>query len=529
MAGANQRLDQQLTRERLEPGNIFMDTDVVRIGEAVVALVLRLAMIGFYDEANIRPAHGVLGEVGGIGSHLGVSKGTGDLEYNVETGAALCFNTAAAEDPFVELDYRLAVNATAITNAAVGAHHATLPRIDVVSILPADVQDTAENRVTRNVTTGNPTLPNPTVNIRSRAGGTITVTAGTPNASPTAPALAAGAVKLAEILVPATSGPIVVTDFRAFVSLTEAFRGLPPNWMHQNHAVSGLAVSGTTNYTVAPGHFTYAGLTRRYAGISAQSFGALPSGNNRRIDLISLTPTALGTAVRTAGTNVDIVAVDGGEPLAPALPAGNIALAEVLLDSAGVVSIRDVREFGFAGATQLRREAVTVDKVKRSTRTILIPGAAFGVDLGANTQLTTSGSKLTFDGSGGGGNLAIYAPLNLPVGTKILEVGWSAVEVAGTGTMQGSLTRNLLLGNGATPSQQTIAADAAPVALNNLITVSSPALEASENPAVVKSRWIYGFGITITLSAATTVDFLGAYVVVEGPELDHLGEAGDVS
>lgn len=549
MAGPNQRTDRQLARLRLEAGNIFGFDDVVRMGELAVSNLLRLAMMGYYDGQNFTPVSGVFGEPGRGPDHLKVTKGTGDLEYGVAIGCGLAFDSTQADDDFNELDYQMVLLDTPILNNSVGAHDATNPRIDVISIAPATVEDVPESRVTRNVSPpGLTTTPTPTVNVRSRPGGTVTVTAGTPAVSPVAPATPNGHIKLAEVLVPAVSGAITVTDARSFLQLGNAFRGLPPSWMQEgDHVAGGATVDGdpnmeptfnipSGNYAVSPGWYTYLDEVRWYEGVTGATFGVSPGVNEERIDIISFDP-ANGAVERTGGVAVDVSTVPAAGPVRPAIPAGNFLLASCRLNNSGPISasFTDERDFGHVGAAQLRREAVAQKNVVTNQRTILIPGTAFNVVENPNNEVAVSnGTEISVISAAGTRVVnAFFGFRDLPPGASIAKVGVIARgPTGGNGRIGFTFSRSRLLG-GATVDN----ADIAILALGNFPTtnledfsVDGGSFQANEEPQIVDPEYVYGITVDIESTNPGTSRLVGAYLVIDdATELRTQGVDGDIS
>lgn len=97
------------------------------------------------------------------------------------------------------------------------AHHATLPRFDIVTLAPGTEDDVPATRQVWD--SGTSTFNATSLNTRRRLSGTATVTKGTAASSPTVPATPSGHVLLAVVYVPATSGDVDIRDMRPIPSL----------------------------------------------------------------------------------------------------------------------------------------------------------------------------------------------------------------------------------------------------------------------------------------------------------------------
>ena len=108
-------------------------------------------------------------------------------------------NTQVDPEPMTRL-LRVATNTNQTLAAADGSHN----RIDIVCITPARATSATASRNQKDPNTGVVTLI--TQNIETDWVSTLSVVSGTPASSPAVPATPAGAIKLAEVLVVATSG-----------------------------------------------------------------------------------------------------------------------------------------------------------------------------------------------------------------------------------------------------------------------------------------------------------------------------------
>lgn len=104
---------------------------------------------------------------------------------------------------------------------AIGAHHATLPRWDLISLTWTTNPDTTVNVGYRE------SVPADTKTQRGTQI-TLTVTAGTADASPVKPSTPAGAIALWYVYVPATSGALTLIDARQHLPGTKNRPGAQP-------------------------------------------------------------------------------------------------------------------------------------------------------------------------------------------------------------------------------------------------------------------------------------------------------------
>ena len=151
---------------------------------------------------------------GGVVGGLVVDNVTGQMQLTVSAGEAFYYNAALAS-PLSPLGLILHPNSEIVNVAAADA---TNPRIDVVSIKSPTGTDTSEMCLVYEAASD-------TYATQRGAQPVVTVTAGTPAGSPSAPATPAGELKLAEVLVPAAVANLdtaTVTDFRVLS------RGLVP-------------------------------------------------------------------------------------------------------------------------------------------------------------------------------------------------------------------------------------------------------------------------------------------------------------
>lgn len=193
------------------PGGIALFNTNQRADSDDVNRIGTMAEQSLYDGILARV---MAGADGFFGADCLPSKGAGDLDYLVEPGVGLFKDTAEA-DAFEPIYKPIFIAAQ--QSGTLSAHDPTNPRIDILTLAPATVDD--ENDTRKILTAG--VLTPTSVDTRRRRAFTLGVVAGTPAGSPSVPATPAGTIKIAEITVPATSGPITVTDVRPKVGTVE--------------------------------------------------------------------------------------------------------------------------------------------------------------------------------------------------------------------------------------------------------------------------------------------------------------------
>ena len=159
----------------------------------------------------------LFGELSGVvGNDCEPSKGGGDLDWIVEKGLAFV-NDATETDVFEPIYKAIPVDAQQTGTAT--AHDPTNARKDLISIGPSTV---AEENVSRQIYDEPMDLFNPSgEDTHTRRTFELTVTAGTPSGSPVLPSTPAGHIQIAELQIPATSGPMTVVDLRTSVTVSQ--------------------------------------------------------------------------------------------------------------------------------------------------------------------------------------------------------------------------------------------------------------------------------------------------------------------
>lgn len=185
-------------------GEKVTSTDLVRVGTIAEQTVYNGILARLFADSSGVPRSGF------IGDDCLVSIGAG-LQLNIAKGFGMFYDTSASGD-FAPWWLPVVLDSTG--SVTLGAHDATNPRIDVVCITPATEDDNSE---TVYVKSGG-VVSTTSEDKRRKWSGTLSVVAGTPNASPAVPATPSGKIALAEVSVPAVSGAVTVRDVRPILS-----------------------------------------------------------------------------------------------------------------------------------------------------------------------------------------------------------------------------------------------------------------------------------------------------------------------
>jgi hypothetical protein len=288
-----------------------------------------------------------------------VGNGGSDLEVTIAKGIGFFYDSA--ETDAFGMHFKPIVVPTEQTET-LGAHHATLPRIDIVCLAPDPADDQASSRFVRDPSTLAVSISS--IDKRTMLSYAVQVVAGTAAATPAVPATPSGYIKIAECAVPAASGAVVVTDTRPILHFGQAFAPDPAAEYLESFVVEGLAVTQSSPLA----------MTVEVAAGVAVIVGA--KGTNR---VRYLADTLTVTAGDVTDDRIDLVVADEDgtlsivdgvadpSPVAPAAGVGQIGLA-LLLVSANEISIAnseiiDQREFEPVGTDQIRDDAVTQDKL----------------------------------------------------------------------------------------------------------------------------------------------------------------------
>lgn len=326
MSTANTELERQGGRVNFELGQLVTENDVQRMGEMATQSLMHLFMLLFYDDDNAIPLSGFPRTDALLSSHCEVTA-TGDLSFSVAPGIGFFFDSTnlgpGGGDPFESRAYQPIVVDIA-TSGALAAHDVTNPRIDIITLAPARFEDENATRNIKNPVTG--ALSTTGVDQRNRFSFTLTVTAGTPAASPVQPATPAGNILISVASVPATSGAAVFRDARPIVELGSFFKGQPSELYTLDFVPQGandeLEVVANSpvalNVVVKLGRAVSGGLSRYYP----REILAIATADvtDPRIDLVE--------ARRDGLLNV-VTGVAAPSPVMPAPTAGAVRLATV--------------------------------------------------------------------------------------------------------------------------------------------------------------------------------------------------------
>lgn len=374
MASSNLELERPGGRVNVDTGQLLSESDIDRIGSmALQSLLAVLSLLFFDDEAGV-PLSGFPREE--LDTDHCVVSATGDLSYSVSTGWGFRFDSAATVQEFGQNRFSAIVRSQPATGS-LGAHHATLPRIDLVCIAPAVILDQSASRNVKNPSTG--LVSSASVDQRQRLTSDVLVVAGTPNASPTVPATPAGYVALAEAAVPATSGAAVWSDVRPVLELGHYFKGLP-RYATGNYVPLGeadeLRVTAASPAAMAvligAGRAVINGISRFY---KAQRV-AVTASHATLVRRDRVVARQNGTITVEAGT--------AGSGIFPVEPANSTTLALIVI-AATVTTIvsaditdRRHRE-PFVGSTHLQVRSTSHDRLNKQTvKTVLVANAPVG-------------------------------------------------------------------------------------------------------------------------------------------------------
>lgn len=281
-----------------------------------------------YDLDNEVPLQGFPED----GDHCKVTA-TGDLTATVEPGLGLVFSIASidpAGDAWGHDAYQpLVLEGT--EEIVFGAHHVTHPRIDLVVIEPAMLEDQEFVRRVKNPENGLQSAP--TLPLRARFTATVSVIPGAASASPVEPAIPTGKLLLARAEVPGGSGAVVIRDARPILQLGSLLKG-HPHKEHTSDFVPGPITSpdallvGATSPTsmkclVREGRAVINGISRFYPRQTLAVTAADPT--NGRIDLV---------VAKSDGTVAVVAGAPAGSPSAPSAPAKSVALAQISVPAA---------------------------------------------------------------------------------------------------------------------------------------------------------------------------------------------------
>jgi hypothetical protein len=248
------------------------------------------------------------------------------------------------------------------------AHDATNPRIDVVYLTPTEADDQTQTRYVKNLSTG-VIDTGASVDKRRRWTYTLARVAGTPAATPVAPSVPSGSIRVAEVHVPATSGSATVYDMRALYTPSQRVTATwdpPPEYTASY--VPGSSTELAVNATSPASMSTV--VTAGEAVIVNTSTGV----KRRRYPRTTLTHSAAHATltrydliVADEDGTVKIVAGTPGGAL-PSAGSGQLSIAAVVIVGAAASisggAISDTRERLPVDTGALRDSAVTTAKIE---------------------------------------------------------------------------------------------------------------------------------------------------------------------
>jgi len=191
-------------------GEKLQYTDLNRLAQLAERSALHVLAEIFRVHNDGAPRSGVFGDSFEVTA-------TGGLAISVGVGLGFYYNSAETSDWWSH--WRPLANSAAAPRVH-AARDALLDRIDVVSAAPDTADDNTVADQIRNPATG--VINTQNIDTRRRWSSTITVTTGVPGAIPVPPALPAGHIYLADVLVPSAAAgtPIEITDRRTKLKIT---------------------------------------------------------------------------------------------------------------------------------------------------------------------------------------------------------------------------------------------------------------------------------------------------------------------
>lgn len=371
-------------------GEKWTSTDGVRVGTMVEQTVYNglLARL-FCDSAGV-PMSGFMGDDCLVSINAG-------LVLDVAKGFGMFYDSTATGE---FAPWWLPMVLDSVGSVTLGAHHATLPRIDVVCLAPATEDDNSE---TVYVKSGG-VVSSTSENKRRKWAGTLSVVAGTPNASPAVPATPAGKVALAEVSVPATAGAVTVRDVRPILPLGYDLRPAGIVGYCANHIpseASGALLVATSSgmiVSVAAGVAYILGRPYYYK----RQFVTIPTNGSDQVYYI---------VADQDGTIQTLTA-----PTTPSVSQVLLCTVSVPGGATSVISgyLSDGRVRQAVGTTQLQASAVTEAKKPAAQRNVFVT-ASVGAESANHIDITIQAADL--DGT----TIASAVPLEVEMNTSALQ------------------------------------------------------------------------------------------------------------
>ena len=326
MSLSNTEIARQGGRFNAALGMLLTTDDITKMGEMHLQTLLHFLMLVYYDDDLKTPLSGFPRAF--LNSTNADIAGTGDLTFDISPGWGLVYDASQlGGDEFGSPAYQMVV-LDALMGGALGAHHATLPRVDLIALKPVRVDDQPATRNIKDPSTG--ALSTSSVNLRTRLAAELVIIPGTPSATPVDPVLPNGHLLVGRAEVPATAGATSFRDARPLLvegTLMKGPPGAPAYLVDHVYPIgvgSELTVAETapvsTSAEVSPGRAVIEGVPRYYPRISLAFAAGDPV--DPRIDLV---------VANQSGALVVVAGVPAPAPVAPAVPAKAVPLAEVLM------------------------------------------------------------------------------------------------------------------------------------------------------------------------------------------------------
>lgn len=441
----NTELERQGGRVNYEIGQLVTETDVDRMGEMAIQSLMHLFMLFFYDDDNAIPLSG-FPRTDAIASTQCQVTATGDLAFSVAPGIGFFFDVTKLDpsgDAFGSEAFQPIV-VDVPTSGALAAHDGSDPRIDIITLAPARFDDQNATRNIKNPTTGD--LSTQGVDQRSRFFFTLTITTGTPAASPVQPATPAGNILISVASVPATSGAALFRDARPIVELGHLFKGQPSELYTLDFVPEGgadeLEVVANSpvalNVVVKVGRAVSGGVNRLYPREVVTI--ATADVTDPRIDLVE--------ARRDGLLNV-VTGTPAPSPVVPSPTAGAVRLSTVDV-GAGVTTITspdvtDVRARTPHSGAFIRDATIAIEKLGIVAETRFQNHPCQGWTFNPQ-DVTANEMFVALDGvqnqTGAGVNAWIQKTrVNLPDGATVTALDFFINMATGVGTADVDLQR----------------------------------------------------------------------------------------
>lgn len=292
-----------------------------------------------------------------------VSQGSGALEMDVAPGIGF-FSDATVVDLY-QPSYK-AIALAAEETITLDPHDASNPRIDLIYAAPATDDDDAGARTLWDVGAGAATSGS--VDNRRVWTSTIAVVKGTPGATPAVPSLPTGALALARVRVPASTGACTIYDERPRLEVGTSWRPAPspgyatvhvlPDDLARYAGELAVSVSSGLVLAVAPGEAWSDGIV---GSVRGGTVTCVPDVTHPRRAKVYIDGT---------GTIGIVHGVAGSAAIAPVLAAGRVGLATVYIAAAATSvssgNITDIRVIGpSVGTDNIQPTSVTSAKLSK--------------------------------------------------------------------------------------------------------------------------------------------------------------------